>query len=353
MIAKAFIHHKRAEKYSDCQDCFGINTQNNRIAVSDGMSQSIFPQWWAKILVDEYLEKGALPHHPQDMLPLQQKWQQMLYAEIQEREKEARTDPRRNPWRLKNLLAERSGAGATLCGLTLGNHEWTCECLGDSCVITINHDYGLNIYTSQVGEFSDHPDYFDSFGKGRGKPIKITVNRDVKAVLMVSDPFAELFQLNQNNRDFIKSRFDELQTLTTHESFTEMVERWRDDFGMHNDDSTLVFIEDVGNPGLTVQHGDDLENLCAAESSMKIMRNSAETISSENRLVEANVSSEEAIPLKNESQEITFEEAKRRFIRALELLLTFYSSKKKPKIKHIQKWLTGLANRTIKNFLNK
>ena len=244
MKVKAYIYHKRAEKYSDCQDCFGINLQNNRIAVSDGMSQSIFPQWWAQILVDYYLENGEFP---EDILPLQKEWQRKLLAEIKQREKEAITNPKRDPWRLKNLLAEKSGAGATLCGLTMGENEWTCECLGDSCVITINCDYTLTIYSSQVGEFDNHPDYYDSFGNGRGKPIKREVAKDVKAVLLVTDPFAELLQLNENNREFIKSRYEELQRLTTHESFSELVEKWRDEFGMHNDDSTLVLIEDEYN----------------------------------------------------------------------------------------------------------
>lgn len=262
MVIKAFIYHKRAEKYSDCQDCFGINTQNNRIAVSDGMSQSIFPQWWAKILVEYYLQNG---HIPQDIIPLQEQWQNMLQAEIQRREEEAITNPRRDPWRLKNLLAEKSGAGATLCGLSLGNKEWYCECLGDSCVITLNHDYTLNIYTSQVGAFNNHPDYFDSFRAGRGEPIRKTINQDVLAILMVTDPFAELFQLHENNNDFIKLRLEELQSLTTHESFTELVERWRDKFGMHNDDSTLILITDFAENSINIAHADELDLLCQDE----------------------------------------------------------------------------------------
>ena len=91
MKIKAFIYHKRAEKYNDCQDWFGINFQTKRIAISDGMSQSIFPQWWARILVDYYLEKG---YFPQDIRPLQEKWQRMLQDEIQRREEEALTTPK-------------------------------------------------------------------------------------------------------------------------------------------------------------------------------------------------------------------------------------------------------------------
>ena len=317
MVIKAFIYHKRAEKYCDCQDCFGINAQNNRIAVSDGMSQLIFPQWWAKILVNNYLENG---HIPQDISPLQEKWQQMLLTEIERREKEALTSPQKNPWRLKNSLAEKSGAGATICGLSMGNNKWTCECLGDSCVITINQDYTLNIYTTQVGEFGNHPDYFDSFRTGKGKPVKKVVNRDVLAILMVTDPFAELFQLNENNRDFIKSRLEEIQNLSTHDSFVKLVEKWREEFGMHNDDSTLVLITDCCNNNIKIAHSDDLEQLCQDEKSSEGRSSLNESKSIQNR------NNEETNNESTKSQ--SRNEAVEGFKASFENLMPYYSGKK-------------------------
>lgn len=340
MKVKAYIYHKRAEKYSDCQDCFGINTQNNRIAVSDGMSQSIFPQWWAQILVDYYLENGCIP---QDIHPLQEKWQRMLCTEIEHREKEAITNPKRDPWRLKNLLAEKSGAGATLCGLTLGDSEWTCECLGDSCVIGINHDYSLNFYTSQVGEFGNHPDYFDSFGKGRGEAIKKSVNRDVRAILIVTDPFAELFMIHENNYDFIKQRIKELTNLNNHKSFSELVENWRDMYGMHNDDSTLVLIDDISKSGFTIEYSDNLTELCVGEGTIKNENRTLQQTLSENILSKTNICAEpEAI-----SSTQTYEDAINQFKIATESLLSFCTAKKR------KKWLCKHLKETIKEFKKK
>lgn len=356
MIIKAFIHHKRAEKYSDCQDCFGIKLQNNRIAVSDGMSQSIFPQWWAKILVDDYLENGHIPY---DISPLQEKWQKMLLAEIHQRENEAETNPKRDPWRLKNSLAEKSGAGATLCGLTLGN-EWSCECLGDSCVITISDEYTLNFYTSQVGEFGNQPDYFDSFREGRGKPITKIINRDVKAILMVTDPFAELFQLHKNDSDFIKTRFEELKDLTNHESFIELVEKWRDEFGMHNDDSTLVIIDDLLNSDFTIDHEDELEKLCEKETENK--GNPIIQLSSEPTATQPNVNgsntdnSSEHFPHPNNIDEaidllkyaiasllsLSPEEKRRKWLKVWG---------KKWKKKKVEKWILSFISPIIKNYV--
>lgn len=350
MIIKAFIYHKRAEKYSDCQDCFGINPQNNRIAVSDGMSQSIFPQWWAKILVEDYLQNGHVPH---DILPLQEKWQKMLLAEIQRRDEEAITNPKRDPWRLKNLLSEKSGAGATICGLTLGNREWVCECLGDSCVITLNPDYTLSIYTSQVGAFGNHPDYFDSFRTGRGEPIKETINQNVLAILMVTDPFAELFKLYENNSDFIKERFVELHSLTSHESFAELVERWRDKYGMHNDDSTLVLIEDVSKPGFTVEYCDNLTDLCAAETPVKEESQASKTISIVQTVTENVENCSETIILEKIPKIETIEEASNQFNTLAESLLSFCPDNKRVNKRSIKNWLIKSIEPLINKFLKK
>lgn len=57
MKVKAFITHKKAEKYSDCQDSFAVNGENKAIAVSDGISQTIFSGIWSEILTDAFVEK--------------------------------------------------------------------------------------------------------------------------------------------------------------------------------------------------------------------------------------------------------------------------------------------------------
>lgn len=338
MLIQAYIHHKKAEKYSDCQDYFGIDTQNNRIAISDGMSQSIFPQWWSKILVDYYLGNGQIPHAPQDILPLQKKWQQMLHDEISNREEEAKINPKRNPWRLKNLLAEKSGAGATLCGLTIGKNILRCDCIGDSCLIAINHDYTLNFYTSQVGEFGNHPDYLDSFKSGRGRPISKEVKLDIKALLLASDPIAELFLIHENDSTFIKSRLEELVALSGHSSYVDLVEKWRNNFDMHNDDSTLVLIQDIQNSNLVITYEDNLAELCTCEAD-----------EGKKQIRTANLSSTQPTDL-NFKVNIP-EDASKRFIDAFESLLIFYDGKKKEK--QLKKWIYSILKTAINNFTNK
>lgn len=342
MKIRAYIYHKRAEKYTDCQDCFGIDANTRRIAVSDGMSQSIFPQWWAKILVDAYLQTG---HIPDDISPLQNEWQQQLVGEIQKREEEAKSNPKRNPWRLKNAISEKAGAGATLCGLTLADKEWTCECIGDSCLIAVNRDYTLNFYTSQVGAFGNQPDYLDSFQEGRGTPIKESIKQDVVCLLMVSDPFAELFQNNETNLEFIKSRLAELQNLSNHESFKQLVEKWRDEFNMHNDDSTLILIEDLSDSKIHADHIDDLAELCSKKET------EVEQKSPDSWRENVSVNGIENTPSKErkdkEARALNKKEAETQFVCAVKNLLTYYPGKRKKD--DMRKWI---VNQYLKRVIN-
>lgn len=58
MDIRAFITHKKAETFSDCQDRFSINSDTKSVAVSDGMSQSFFQKIWAENLVDAFVDNS-------------------------------------------------------------------------------------------------------------------------------------------------------------------------------------------------------------------------------------------------------------------------------------------------------
>lgn len=258
MDIKAFIYHKRAEKYCDCQDCFEIDTENKRIAISDGMSQSIFPQWWAEILVKAFLQTGEIPH--KNISQYQQVWQNKVREEITKQERDGQ-----KPWLLRNMFDDGEGAGATICGFEWSDNGWTCQCLGDSCLIKVKDDYSIEIITSQKGNFNNQPDYLDSFSDGRGTPITVEGDFNLKAILLVTDPFAELFQIHQSEKEFVKDCFCELCEIDSQELFVQLVEKWRDEFNMHNDDSTFVLLTNFDSLQIDVIKRSDLKNLCKEE----------------------------------------------------------------------------------------
>ncbi len=209
MKIRAFITQKKAEKVSDCQDRFSVNKDTKMVAVSDGVSQSIFPDLWAKLLVGHYTLTGHLLE--QDRQILCQKWKELVLKYIEEEKSKGN-----NPWRTESNLAEGLSAGATLCGVkfTKDGH-WVCDVLGDSCLIKINEDNSIEIISSEDKAFDTYPDYLDSnpFKKGRGtfKIFQGDLSSDCKLIL-VSDPFSDFFyKLKDDSAKYI----DELLRIIT------------------------------------------------------------------------------------------------------------------------------------------
>ena len=262
MKIRGYITHKLAEKDSDCQDYFRINSERKRVAISDGISQSIFPSEWAQLLVKFYVDNDV-KDITDSIQKLQCEWQQ--YAQNQLKQLEAEGLP---TWLLENSLAERQGAGATFCGIEfVDNNKWEGQILGDSCLITVGADNSIiEICKSQEGEFGNHPEYFDSFDDGRGE-IKCQdgILESSQKLLMVSDPFAELLYLKKKeNKE--KLYVEKLLQIQFYDDFLLLVDDWRKNENMHNDDSTLVIIEEDGVSDFSIDNSTTtLENLLQQE----------------------------------------------------------------------------------------
>ena len=258
MKIRAFITHKKAETYKDCQDRFCINPKTKSLAVSDGVSQSIFPGIWADMLVYEYANKNWCPNH-ENAKELAVEWHRQVNVIL-----EAKKQKGENTRNLENALAVGKAAGATIVGLRFKDEShWRYDVLGDSCLIQINKDNSIQeIHSSQNGEFNSHPDYFDSNEKlsGRGE-TKTNEGKFVagEKLLLVSDPFSDfLFKAKKNKEDI--GYLEELLKVDDHDSFCSLVDDFREK-GMHNDDSTLIIIEYDGNVEFDVSYQDDIEKL--------------------------------------------------------------------------------------------
>lgn len=268
MKLRAYITHKKAEKYSDCADYFGICPQQKKVAVSDGVSQSIMPLEWAKILVHEFLNNNWEPD--KDISALQEKWCEQAVAYLEEQRSQGK-----NPWMLENCISNKDGAGATFCGVTFtdGNH-WEAKILGDSCLVLLDENKRiLEIISSKDGKFDNRPDYYDSFKEQRGNVR--TEKGELKSsqnLLLVSDPFSELFQIVRNSEKE-KIIIEQILSLKNYEEYLQLVDNFRESYHMHNDDSTLIIIEHDGNEEFTI---DDkllpLDTLQCQETTLEVKR---------------------------------------------------------------------------------
>ena len=279
MKIRAFITHKMCEQYADCQDRFCINEDNRRIGLSDGMSQSIFSDYWAEILSKQYADEGHCDE--EDRKKLCALWIQRVMAYLQEQK-----DKGIDPWRAENSIAARKGAGATICGVRFENAtDWNGDVLGDSCIIKVNtKKWAIEILTSEDKAFDSFPDFYDSYpeklGRGTIKSFEGRISPD-DMLLLVSDPFSEYFAKNKENA---KELIEQIQRLRNHEGYCKLVNDWRAK-GMHNDDSTLCIVEFDNRIDFDIQYRDIIADLIEKE-----------IISAENKAVdktsEANGSSE-------------------------------------------------------------
>lgn len=261
MKVRAFITHKLRENYSDCQDRFSINVTNRCIAVSDGMSQSVFPDYWAEILSAYYAENGHCTK--EDLKKLCPEWLKRVEAYKQEE-----IDKGKNPWRLDNNLKAKNGAGATICGVRFENErEWIGHVLGDSCIIEIGgeEEQVKEIHTSEEKPFDSYPDYYESFedkeGRGKIKEFKGRIDEN-NSLLLVSDPFSEFLSRHKNDSaEWLKR----IKNLHSHDDFLSLVDEWRQN-GLHNDDSTICIVEYDGKSRLTIEYQDIIQELIAKKN---------------------------------------------------------------------------------------
>lgn len=240
MEARAFLTQKEAESESDCQDRFSINYETESVAVSDGMSQSLFPKYWAEILVRKYTsERDWIPSKEQvrALAPL---WREKVDERLEEMRRSGQ-----DTWRAQNMLDYGHSAGATLAGIRIEDTHWHCDVLGDSCLVVVNGSKIEEIYSSMdTTAFGNYPDYFDSDPTKMGKGDVLSFEgkwTDNLTLLLVSDPLAEyLSTVRGTSLEEVCIR--EILCVESAEEFAILVEYFRKD-GMHNDDTTLCIIK--------------------------------------------------------------------------------------------------------------
>lgn len=264
MVVRAFITHKQAELFADCQDRFGVNPDTKSIAVSDGMGSTWQQKIWAQLLVDTYTDSTDWCPSNETIKPLCQTWRSKVADFIQNLKKT--NAPENMIYRNERNFAEGRSAGATFVGIRFNGNEWNGSVLGDSCLIEWDGNE-VKFNTSQDSEtFDSYPDYFDSDaskeGKGVPKPIE-GVLTEGKCLLLVSDPFSE-FLLEHSKQGNIAEYVQQLLSLTTHDDFETLVYEWRKE-GMHNDDTTLVIVENDNSEILTTKHPDNIVEMVEKE----------------------------------------------------------------------------------------
>ena len=266
MKIRAFITHKLAEHFSDCQDRFCISKNTKSVALADGMSQSYQQKIWANLLVNAFASNVDFILNNESIKELSKQWRDSVSKYIEQLK--ANNAPEYLVIMNENALAMHKSAGATFLGIRFNNNQWGGNVLGDSCLIEIKNGHILRILTSQQGdEFDNHPDYFDSDSSKEGRGFPLQIDGEITAqttILLVSDPFSDF--LNGKKKEGKEEVYiKELLAVDSHEKFEALVARWRNTYGMHNDDSTLIIIEYDGSNDFNCANIDDIQSLVTEE----------------------------------------------------------------------------------------
>lgn len=265
MKIRAFITHKKAEHFRDCQDRFCINSETKSVAVSDGMSQSWHQKIWAQMLVEKFCSNREWVPNLESVRELSPIWRSEVEKFIQNLKD---SNAKENLiYRNEKNLAEGRSAGATLVGTRFEGNRWSCEVLGDSCLITLASNRYEFITSQDTEKFDNHPDFYDSDSRKQGRGILKSYEGELSnsnpLIIMVSDPFSD-FLLEHNKKGDLDSYIIELSKISNHDEFECLVEDWRK-LGMHNDDTTLIIMEYDEKEDWNILYQDNLEDLIKKE----------------------------------------------------------------------------------------
>lgn len=268
MIIRAYITHKLAELFADCQDRFGVNSDTKSIAVSDGMGSTWQQKIWAQLLVDTFVDSRDWLPNADTIKPLCFTWRERVVSFIQHLKE---INARENIIiRNERNLAEGRSAGATFVGIRFEGKKWQGSVLGDSCLIEWNGKEAKFHTSQELDTFDSYPDYFDSNAQNVGKGTPKDINGELsagKCLLLVSDPFSD-FLLEHSKQGDVGKYVQQLLSVVSHDDFETLVCEWRKS-GMHNDDTTLVIVANDNSETLTIEYADDIAKMIEKEKTAK------------------------------------------------------------------------------------
>lgn len=145
------------------------------------------------------------------------------------------------------------------------SYDWVCNVIGDSALVKLSGE-SIDIFSSQNGTFNNRPDYFDSYASQSVGELKSFQGQLQKGevLFVVSDPLSELFQKSLENKTE-KQIIEKILSVRNQNDFCGMVESLRTDFGMHNDDTTLVIVEYDGKKDFNIEQIVMLDELIEKE----------------------------------------------------------------------------------------
>jgi len=305
IIINGFIYHKTAERYADCFDRYGVNTQTNKFAISDGVSKSFFPGIWADLLIDFFIknEKRINIADIKSYKLIQDEWIKRV-GEI--------VNKPNQKYFVRNFFIQGRPAAATFVGLHFfeegGSLKWEAFALGDSFLFFVP-SYLTNVrdtldnitYLSSKKdfEFNNFPDFFDSRSNTNKGKIRQKKNELKSGTFyLMTDALSEWFISEKQRAMQIISEWK------TQSDFEQSIISLRKQT-LQNDDSAILIIKVVEDNSDKINY----KNIAVTDFSglLEIEKGEVEKLEVENKKIqkkESTVKENSDSIASNESQDV-------------------------------------------------
>jgi hypothetical protein len=300
---KGYITSKESELFLDCADRYAINETHHKFAISDGVSKSFFPKFWAEILVDNFVKSKEI-----DDNTFVQKCQEQWLSKVTEIVKKPNAK-----WFTTNAFNNKRPGLATFVGLRFfpkGKElRWKANALGDSFLFFVpkntkdfEKDYiKLSSKTDLI--FDNYPDYLSSIGenhKGEKQPLEGSLVDGT--FYLMTDALAEWFINEKENA------IGKIDVWKNQKDFERFVNEERISTKLGNDDSAILIIEVVDDKKNKISYSEiKVSNIndLASEQGKEIEKTEKIELEKKRKIEEAEKLKEEKI--KKEQEEAATE----------------------------------------------
>lgn len=272
----AYITGKDGYDIHTCEDSFSINTVNKTIAVADGVSQSLCPAIWSKVVVNNYVDNPECVIYNNDNDDVT--FDSCFYTKYCiEYSKWFNTLDENSKFLISAKSSKVNYAASTFVGIRF-NDDSTCDVfsIGDSVFFMYDSESCELKHCSSMDvegklEFDNSPEYITSDDNKNkyGKVIYRHID-NLKAgyIFIMTDALAAWFYgITEANE--LKEAINKMTTFNCHNDFYAFVQELREKRRLKDDDTTLVVINmEYNNDSVLLfktDHVDSVENVLVSE----------------------------------------------------------------------------------------